>query len=141
MKFFCNCVTVGHFEPFNISLWMQILISWPNIPPPCKAASVSLSIKHTLKHNCNAFTKLSWDFAIVISIDQTPGHVDQFGISLWVQELIPWSNSPTTFEKRHSRYYRLEEGVGQDINTRTQREIPNCSKLPDSGCHSTKNTK
>ena len=37
-----------------------------------------LSTKHTLRHKFNALTKLNWDFAVVISIDINPGHVELF---------------------------------------------------------------
>ena len=37
--------------------------------------------KYTSKHNCNALTKLNWDFAIVVSIDINPGQVKLFASS------------------------------------------------------------
>ena len=40
------------------------------------------------------------NFGIVISIDINPGHIGLFDIFLWVQVLIPWPKTVTTFKKK-----------------------------------------
>ena len=34
-----NCVTSGHLESFDISLWVHVLIIWPKRRAPCNIAS------------------------------------------------------------------------------------------------------